>query len=738
MCKMVLRGSITTTNSQLLIENNTTARLTLLTPNVSGATIEFGDPEDQDAGRINYDHSGNFMRLYTAGAERMRIDSSGKVGIGTSSPSVSLDVLSSSDQVICNFAHPSASTDSVNGGALIKIQNTNATNGNQSSLIFADSASSASSGIFGFNTNHTTHEGYMVFGTRNSAGSFAERMRIDSSGNVGIGTSNPLAKLQIKTQANGNASFQNSTSVAGGVKINAFNDAGSASVPFEIDGSSLQFNIASVEKIRIDASGNLLVGKTSDNNAVAGTTISNSGIVKATRTDWSLLLNRLSTDGDIALFQKDGTTVGSIGSYLGAYAYIGSTGGTDTHIGFVNGTVRPATATGAALDATLDLGNSSSRFKDLYLSGNVTATGIYNSGIYNQTGDAQFWVTNVGEAVRIQQNTGNVGIGTSSPSEKLHVSGTGDRNIAVESTNTGSGANAGIKILAADGGDFLWQTGNATGNALRLYDLNANAEAMRIDSSGNLLVGKTSADFGSSVGFEANANDTVYVTRSGGASLTLNRTSSDGDIALFRKNGTTVGSIGASGGNTFIYGGSGSVANLNFGSTSVVYPSSDAVGDVGASSHRFRDAYLSGGVYLGGTGSANKLSDYEEGSFTPTFSSGFTSMSYQLQSGHYVKVGRLVTIQVQLKLNSATATGSIITIAGLPFNAAGYSDSTYGGFYPTYNASFNTNTGDVYHKNANNANINVYTNTGSGRTGISSGISTSAEIILSGSYYTNA
>lgn len=96
-----------------------------------------------------------------------------------------------------------------------------------------------------------------------SDSSDATAITIDSSENVGIGTTSPAAKLQIQTQTDGNAAFQNSTSVTGGVKINCFNNAANASSPFELDGSTLQFNIAASEKMRINSSGNVGIGTTS-------------------------------------------------------------------------------------------------------------------------------------------------------------------------------------------------------------------------------------------------------------------------------------------------------------------------------------------------------------------------------------------------------------------------------------------------------------------------------------------
>ena len=117
--------------------------------------------------------------------EKMRLKSDGKLGVGVT-PTVQFHVLSSAAQSIATFAHPSSSTAAVNGGALVAIQNTNSTAGNQSSLVFNDSAGEASSGIFGFNTDHSSHEGFMKLCTRNSGGTFAERMRVAADGGVTI------------------------------------------------------------------------------------------------------------------------------------------------------------------------------------------------------------------------------------------------------------------------------------------------------------------------------------------------------------------------------------------------------------------------------------------------------------------------------------------------------------------------------------------------------------------------
>jgi len=95
----------------------------------------------------------------------------------------------------------------------------------------------------------------------------------------------------------------------------------------------------------------------------------------------------------------------------------------------------------------------------------------------------------------------------------------------------------------------------------------------------------------------------------------------------------------------------------------------------------FTDAITaSGGIYLGGTGSANLLDDTETGTWTPTLTfAGGSGLAYTTQSGSYVKVGTVVTAQFRIQLFSLGSSTGGATFGGLPFNA-----TSVGTLYPAF------------------------------------------------------
>ena len=88
-------------------------------------------------------------------------------------------------------------------------------------------------------------------------------------------------------------------------------------------------------------------------------------------------------------------------------------------------------------------------------------------------------------------------------------------------------------------------------------------------------------------------------------------------------------------------------------------------------------------IFLGGTGTANELDDYEEGSFTPTVF-GTNIGGYDQQYGKYVKIGKLVTVNIRIKLSANTAGNAAFGVNGLPFTSAGNIGDTYGSGGITY------------------------------------------------------
>jgi hypothetical protein len=188
-----------------------------------------------------YTEGAHSLAFGTNNTERMRIDTSGNVGIGTNNPSsgrLVVDSGASSTTAVFN-----STTDTY-----IQLQNSG-TNG-----FYIQSASAAA---YLWNQLNTP----LLFATNNT-----ERMRIDSAGNVGIGTTSPVYKLVVSNAGAAGIEFDPATGI-----IQTYNRTTAAYTNLSTYGLQQRFFSGSSpsERMRIDSDGNLLVGKT----AVADTTV---------------------------------------------------------------------------------------------------------------------------------------------------------------------------------------------------------------------------------------------------------------------------------------------------------------------------------------------------------------------------------------------------------------------------------------------------------------------------------
>jgi cell division protein FtsB len=310
----------------------------------------------------------------------------GNVGVGTNSPGTLLDVNGSSVPIaspVGLLAVSSISTYGIDKGGTVAL---GGTDGSGSLKTFGM--------IAGFKENATSsnESGYLAFGTRANGSLPAERMRITSAGNVGIGTTSPDTELDV---------VSTSTSIPRGIIS---------------------------EQFSADINGAWFMGRKG-----RGTPTSPAAIASG---DW------------IAALQSS--------------AYDGSSWVVPGFAGFqANGTV---------------------------------ATGSVPADFTVWTGTSGFGT----EKFRIRSN-GNVGIGTASPSEKLHLENSSDLAMLIKSTGgspwlnfvspSGNQAlitgNRAMHILT-NGGDILFATG--TGGALT----NSTNDRLHITSTGNVGVGVTS------------------------------------------------------------------------------------------------------------------------------------------------------------------------------------------------------------------------------------------------------
>jgi len=368
----------------------------------NSSELRFGVDKNNDNGTSN-------ITFYVDNSEKMRIDSSGKVGIGTTSPSEELELASSSPTIRLTDTNDSTyGSVSYNVNALM---------------------------LNGDNTIRCSTDG-------------SERLRIDSSGNVGIGTTSPDTKLHVE----------------GNILCDAYNNGGEGNGIFFRDGflntaqpsitladhsgvapdglsinayDGISFRTVDSERMRIDSSGNVGIGTASADEA-------------------------LEVSGDVK----------SSGGNFGIYHF------------------------GETSDVTKIVGRDGGH------------------GSFPNTMD---FFTNSAQRMRID-SSGNVGIGTTSPSRPLYVqeSGTGSsRGISINTAT--AGGNAGIGFATGGTDRFSIDTvGSAGSEALRFYSWTSSAERMRIDSSGVVTIGGNTVwhagNDGSGSGLDADTVDSLHAT----------------------------------------------------------------------------------------------------------------------------------------------------------------------------------------------------------------------------------
>ena len=173
---------------------------------------------------------------------------------------------------------------------------------------------------------------------------------------------------------------------------------------------------------------------------------------------------------------------------------------------------------------------------------------------YNNSNNSLATVVNGSERMRIASN-GHIGMGTTTTTYALNIAN-GAGNMRIKILDSANVANASTSLLEFHGtnnragfigfvgGDMRIDTDTHSAGNIQLGT--NGSERMRIDSSGNVLMGKTSSIV-ANVGHEFNSASYASHTRSGDVALYINRTTNDGTLIEFRQNNSNEGTISVSG-----------------------------------------------------------------------------------------------------------------------------------------------------------------------------------------------
>ena len=395
----------------------------------------------------------------------------GNVGIGTTSPSAKFEV--------------KAPTMSLFRG----INDVGLSNGIQ--FKFGDSASTAIAqsyaSIGGVIKNNTAgaHNGELAFSTAKNGNltTAEERMRIDSDGNVGIGTTNPEFNLSIEDSSD--AIIQLKGSQLGRVYFGDAADNNIGRIQYYHVNNSMQFWTNSAEKMRIDANGNVgigtstpgakldVIGRIKSDSIVGNNSLS---IASGGTGNLNLYHGSFGTTAELALSIASGGYVGigttNPGNILNIYDSAAGSAGTSANPDWSD-----------SLFLQRNIPNNYQGTRILFAHGKASIGGFREDHTEDGSHHLVFYtganLSGVSEAMRIN-STGNVGIGTTSPNTEISAVAT---VLQVENSNLPL-----IKIKhSSSGSSEFYKNGSGA-----LCFAQNEVEAMRINASGNVGIGTTS------------------------------------------------------------------------------------------------------------------------------------------------------------------------------------------------------------------------------------------------------
>ncbi len=434
-------------------------------------------------------------------------------------------------------------------------------------------------------------------------------------------------------------------------------------VPIELSSTPGIVDNSNATAITIDASGNVGIGTTSPFFTTSGRT--------------SLSVN--GSTSSILAFGKGGSSENYILADAGGLT-IANTSTTLPTVFFNNGAER------LRIDSSgrLLVGTTSANYASVDLT--VGNTADSQNGIAIQTSTTGYGYVLFGDGIGASAYRGQIYYKHGDDFMAMHTAGS-------ERMRIDSSGNVDITIgnLFTDTTSGIFFSGGIGGFTNGIYGVGVNnvainaggSERMRINSAGDWMVSNTVANVASNYsaqegcGWVDSDHHFEIATTSNRSALEIGKNNAnDGAIITFRKQSSPVGSIGTGSGLLTIGKGTGNLVFEN----ALVAPCSDAsagssngVVDLGTSARRFKDLYLSGGVYLGGTGSANKLDDYEEGTFTASLggTTGEPSTLITADVAKYTKVGNKVHFEISFENESTTGYSGGILIRGLPFTSGG-------------------------------------------------------------------